>query len=140
MKKKNKQKLVYVAMSIDLVHPGHLNVINTARKLGKVIIGLLTDRAIASYKRIPVMKYSDRKKVVFAIKGVSKVIKQKTHDYVPNLKKIKPDYVIHGDDWRVGVQKKIIKKVINCLKKWKGKLIEIPYTKGISSTILISRL
>ena len=133
----SQKKSVYVAMSIDLVHPGHLNIINEASKYGEVIIGLLTDKAIASYKRVPLMEYKDRYKVVSAIKNVSKVIKQSTHDYSPNLRKLKPNYVIHGDDWKYGVQRNIRSKVIKELKKWNGKLIEIPYTKGISSTKLI---
>ena len=133
----SQKKSVYVAMSIDLVHPGHLNIINEASKYGEVIIGLLTDKAIASYKRVPLMEYKDRYKVVSAIKNVSKVIKQSTHDYSPNLRKLKPNYVIHGDDWKYGVQRNIRTKVIKELKKWNGKLIEIPYTKGISSTKLI---
>ncbi len=133
----NQKKIVYVAMSIDLVHPGHLNIINQANKLGEVVIGLLTDKAIASYKRVPIMEYEDRYKVVSSIKNVSKVIKQNTHDYTENLKKLKPDFVVHGDDWKHGVQKKIRAKVIKELKKWNGKLVEIPYTKGISTTKLI---
>ncbi len=130
-------KTVYVAMSIDLVHTGHLNIINHASKLGKVIVGLLTDKAIASYKRVPFMEYDERLKIVSALKKVSKVIKQNTHDYTENLRKIKPDFVVHGDDWKEGVQKNIRQKVIKELKKWDGKLVEIPYTKGISSTKLI---
>ena len=133
----SQKKIVYVAMSIDLVHPGHLNIINEASKLGEVIIGLLTDKAIASFKRVPIMEYKDRFKVVSALKNVSKVMPQNTHDYRPNLRKIKPTYVIHGDDWKSGVQKKIRTNVINELKKWNGKLVEIPYTKGISTTKLI---
>ena len=133
----SEKKTVYVAMSIDLVHPGHLNIINEASKYGTVIVGLLTDQAIASYKRVPIMEYKDRYKVVSAIKNVSKVIKQNTHDYSPNLRKLKPNYVLHGDDWKYGVQKNVRAKVIKELKKWNGKLIEVPYTKGISSTKLI---
>ncbi len=133
----SQKKTVYVAMSIDLVHPGHLNIINEASKYGTVIVGLLTDQAIGSYKRVPIMEYKDRYKVVSAIKNVSKVIEQNTHDYSPNLRKLKPNYVLHGDDWKYGVQRNVRAKVIKELKKWNGKLIEIPYTKGISSTKLI---
>jgi phosphoenolpyruvate mutase len=132
-----KNKTVYVAMSIDIVHPGHLNIINHAKKLGNVIIGLLTDKAIATYKRVPRMEYKDRYKVVSSIKNVSKVIEQDTHDYTNNLRKLRPNFVVHGDDWKNGIQKHIRSKVIKELKKWNGKLIEIPYTKGISSTKLI---
>ena len=133
-----KSKTVYVAMSADLVHPGHLNIINRASKLGNLIIGLLTDSAIASYKRVPVMEYKDRFKIISSIKGVSNVIKQETHDYTNNLKKIKPDFVVHGDDWKQGIQSNVRNKVIKELKKWGGKLVEFPYTKGISSSKLIS--
>ena len=133
-----KSKTVYVAMSADLVHPGHLNIINRASKLGNLIIGLLTDSAIASYKRVPVMEYKDRFKIISSIKGVSNVIKQETHDYTNNLKKIKPDFVVHGDDWKQGVQLDVRNKVVKELKKWGGKLVEFPYSKGISSSKLIS--
>lgn len=132
----NNNKIVYVAMSVDLVHVGHLNIINVAKSYGKVIVGLLTDRAIASYKRIPFTEYKDRFRVISSIKGVHKVIQQSTHDYVPNLIKLKPDFVIHGDDWKQGPQKKIRDDVIKVLKNWGGKLVEPNYTVGISSTKL----
>lgn len=129
-------KKVYVGMSADLVHPGHLNIIEEAKKLGEVTVGLLTDQAISSYKRLPYMEYEYRKKVVESIKGVSEVIPQNTLDYSPNLKKLKPDYVVHGDDWKEGVQKKTRDAVIDTLSEWGGELVEVPYTKGISSTQL----
>ena len=137
---RRKTKKVYVAMSADLIHPGHLNIIKEATKLGDVIIGLLTDEAIASYKRLPYMSYEQRKIVMENIKGVSKVIPQKTHDYRPNLKKLKPDFVVHGDDWCTGVQKEARRQVIDTLKKWEGKLIEIKYTSEISSSGLNNAL
>jgi phosphoenolpyruvate phosphomutase / 2-hydroxyethylphosphonate cytidylyltransferase len=131
------KKIVYVAMSADLIHPGHLNIINRASKFGNVTIGLLTDKAIKSYKRETVMKYKDRFLVISSIKNVNKVIKQDTLDYTYNLRKIKPNFVVHGDDWKKGIQSITRKKVIIELKKWGGKLIEIKYTKRISSTKLI---
>jgi phosphoenolpyruvate phosphomutase len=130
------KKTVYVGMSADLVHPGHLNIIQEAKKLGEVIVGLLTDEAIASYKRLPHMEFEYRKQIVENIKGVCEVIPQSTLDYRPNLKKICPDYVVHGDDWKEGIQKKTREQVIETLKEWGGELIEVPYTKGISSTLL----
>ncbi|UCH93929.1 MAG: phosphoenolpyruvate mutase [Candidatus Aminicenantes bacterium] len=129
-------KKVYVAMSADLIHPGHLNIINQARKLGDVIIGLLTDQAIASYKRLPALTYEQRKMIVENIKGVAQVVPQHTLDYVPNLREIKPDFVVHGDDWRTGVQKETRQRVIEALKEWGGQLVEPQYTPGISSTKL----
>ena len=125
-------------MSADLIHPGHLNIINRASKLGDLIIGLLTDKAIASYKRVPVMEYENRLKIISSLKGVSKVIKQDTHDYTFNLRKLKPDFVVHGDDWKQGIQLNVRNAVIKELKKWGGKLVEFPYTQGISSSKLIS--
>ncbi|HQJ60622.1 MAG TPA: adenylyltransferase/cytidyltransferase family protein, partial [bacterium] len=129
-------KKVYVAMSADLIHPGHLNIIEEARKYGDVLIGLLTDRAIASYKRLPYMTFDQRKKVIENIKGVAEVVPQETLDYVPNLEKYKPDFVVHGDDWKTGVQKEVRQKVIDALAKWGGELIEPTYTPGVSSTEL----
>ena len=97
-------------------------------------VGLLTDQAIASYKNIPYLDYEKRKVVLENIKYVKKVIPQKTLDYVQNLELIRPDYVVHGDDWKSGVQKETRKRVIKTLKKWSGKLIEPKYTKNISSS------
>jgi phosphoenolpyruvate phosphomutase len=134
------KNIVYVGMSADLIHPGHLNIIKKASMLGEVIIGLLTDKAIAGYKRLPYLTYEQRKTIIENIKGVKEVIPQDSLDYVPNLKKIKPNYVVHGDDWKKGVQKETREKVINVLKEWGGKLVEVPYTKGISSSYLNARI
>lgn len=123
-------------MSADLVHPGHLNIIKTAVQYGEVTIGLLTDEAIASYKRIPYMSFEQRKEVVENIKGVTHVVAQTTLDYVPNLRELQPDFVVHGDDWKEGVQRETRQRVIDTLSEWGGQLIEVPYTKGISSTQL----
>lgn len=129
-------KTVYVGMSADLVHPGHLNVLKKAQELGEVTVGLLTDEAIASYKRVPFMEFEQRQQVIENIKGVSRVIPQTTLDYVPNLEAMKPDYVVHGDDWKNGVQRQTRQRVIDTLAQWGGELVEVPYTKGISSTQL----
>ncbi len=129
-------KQVYVAMSADIVHPGHLNIIEKAREVGEVTIGLLTDKAIASYKRLPFLNFEQRQLVVSNIKGVKRVVPQETLDYVPNLRKYKPDYVVHGDDWRTGVQKEVRQRVIDALSEWGGELVEFEYTPGINSTML----
>jgi len=133
-------KKVYVGMSADLVHPGHLNIIKQAQKYGDVIVGLLTDKAIASYKRLPYMSFDQRKIVIENIKGVSMVVAQDTLDYTSNLKKLKPAYVVHGTDWKSGVQQATRQKVLDALSEWGGRLIEVPYTEGISSTALIKTL
>lgn len=127
-------KKVYIAMSADIIHSGHISIINEGAKLGEVYIGLLTDEAIASYKRLPVLDYESRKKIFENIKGVKEVIPQKTLDYTDNLMALKPDYVVHGDDWRSGVQRNVRQKVIDTLKIWGGELIEVPYTKDVSCT------
>jgi phosphoenolpyruvate phosphomutase len=127
-------------MSADLVHPGHLNILNKAAELGEVTVGLLTDEAIASYKRLPHMTFEQRKLVISNIRSVSRVVPQETLDYTANLERLKPDVVVHGDDWRDGVQAKTRQKVIDTLSQWGGKLVEIPYTQGISSTALHASL
>lgn len=129
-------KKVYVGMSADIIHPGHINILKEAAKLGEVIVGLLTDEAIASYKRLPFLTFEQRKEVIGNIKWVSRVIKQETLDYTDCLRLEKPDFVVHGDDWKSGVQSQTRTKVIKVLAEWGGELVEIPYTKGISSTKL----
>ena len=129
-------KTVYVGMSADLIHTGHLNIIRNAEKLGKVIVGVLTDEAIASYKRLPYLNFEQRAAIVSSIKGVAEVVPQRTLDYVPNLRELKPDFVVHGDDWKTGVQAATRQRIIEVLKEWNGELVEIPYTQGISSTVL----
>lgn len=134
-----KNKIVYIAMSADVIHSGHINIIEEGAKLGDVIIGLLTDEAIATYKRLPILDFETRKKIFENIKNVKKVVKQETLDYTTNLEELKPDYVVHGDDWKQGVQTLVREKVIDTLKEWGGELVEVPYTKGISSTDLASQ-
>ena len=126
---KNK-KLVYIGMSADLIHQGHLNIIREGLKWGEVIIGLLTDKAIAGYKRLPLIAFNERKLIVENLKGVEKVVPQNTLDYVPNLKELKPDFVVHGDDWKTGIQKEVRQRVIDTLVEWGGELVEPKYTEG----------
>ena len=125
-------------MSADLIHQGHLNIISEGLKLGKVIIGLLTDEAISGYKRLPLIAFNERKLIVENLKGVEKVVPQNSLDYVPNLRDLKPDFVVHGDDWKTGVQKEVRQRVIDTLVEWGGELVEPKYTEGISSTDLIN--
>jgi phosphoenolpyruvate phosphomutase / 2-hydroxyethylphosphonate cytidylyltransferase len=134
------KKIVYVGLSVDIIHEGHINILKTAYKFGDVIVGLLTDEAIASYKNIPYLNYERRKIIVQNIRYVKKVIPQNTLSYIPNLNLIKPDYVVHGDDWKKGVQKQTRLDVIKTLKKWSGKLIEPTYTKNISSTLIKKKI
>lgn len=133
-------KKVYVGMSTDIVHHGHIKIIEKARELGDVTIGLLTDEAIATYKRPPLLTFDQRKRIIENIVGVNMVIPQQTLDYVPNLKRIKPDYVVHGTDWKNGTQKNIRERVVQTLKEWGGEVIEPEYTIDISSTELNNRI
>ena len=134
------RKKVYVGLAVDIIHEGHINILKTANKYGDVIVGLLTDEAIASYKNIPHLNYKRRKIIIQNIKYVKKVIPQTTLSYVHNLNLIKPDFVVHGDDWKNGVQKYARQNVIKTLKKWSGKLIEPKYTKNISSTAIKNKI
>ena len=125
-------KTVYLAMSTDLFHSAHINVINEAAKHGKVIVGIITDEAIATYKRPPILNTEERMQIVANFKNVDSVVVQESLSYAENLIKIRPDYVIHGDDWRTGIQQRIRDEVVETLKAWGGELIEIPYNQNMS--------
>lgn len=126
-------KTIYIAMSADLITPDHVALIKEARKRGEVVIGLLTDRAVAGYQRLPAMPYEERKIVLESIVGVKAVVPQETLDYVPNLLKIKPDYVLHRDDWNTGVPRVSRQRVIDTLQPWGGELVEPDGSEGIAS-------
>ncbi len=127
------KKTVYLSLSADNLHHGHINVINKASSLGNLTIGLLTEEAILSKKRLPLLTFEQRKKIIKNIKGVKKVIPQKEWDDTINIKKIKPDIVVHGDDWKFGIEKDLRNKVIKCLKSIGGKLVEVPHAKDAHS-------
>ncbi|MDF2544787.1 MAG: phosphoenolpyruvate phosphomutase, partial [Herbinix sp.] len=125
-------KKVYIAISADILHHGHINLINKASEYGELIVGVLTDEAVASYKRYPILSYEERIGIISNIKGVQQVVPQTSIDYVENLEKFRPDYVVHGDDWIDSIQSKVRARVIETLALWGGELIEIPYTQGVS--------
>lgn len=129
-------KTVYIGMTADIMHPGLIHIIHEATKYGNVMIGLLTDKAIAYHKRLPYLTYEQRKEIVENIKGVSIVVPQEEWSYVDNLKKYKPDFIIHGDDWQDGPLKEIREQVYEIMNEQGGKVIEVPYTKGINSSSL----
>jgi len=129
-------KSVYLGITGDIIHPGIINIINEGAKYGDLIIGLLTDSAIVTHKRLPYLTYEQRKQVVENIKGVFKVVPQEEWSYVENLKKYKPDFMIHGDDWKSNYLSAIREECFKVMKEWGGKVIEIPYTQGINSTAL----
>jgi len=129
-------KTVYLGMVGDIMHPGLINIINEGAKYGDVMIGLFTDKAIATHSRLPYLTYEQRKNVIENIKGVSSIVPQDEWSYVPNLLKYKPDYIIHGDDWQYNSMKYIRDEVFKVMESLGGEVIEIPYTKGISSSKL----
>lgn len=121
-------RTVYMCFSTDILHSGHIAIIRKAEKLGKLIIGVLSDEAVASYKRFPLISFAERKEMLENIKGIHKVVEQKTLSYAENLRKYKPDIVVHGDDWQVGFQKPVRDEVVGILATYGGKLVEYPYT------------
>ena len=120
-------RTVYMSFSTDIIHGGHIRIIKKAQKLGKLIVGVLSDEAVAGYKRFPLVPASERMVMFENIAGVYRVVEQKTLSYRENLEKLKPDYVVHGDDWVTGFQKPVRDEVVSILATYGGKLIEYPY-------------
>jgi len=133
-------KKVYVGMTVDVLHHGHINILEHARQYGEVTVGLLTDAAIAEYKRLPYLNYEQRKKIIQNIAGVHQVIPQDEWDYSPNIKRFRPDFMIHGTDWLEGPFLKYRELALNALSECGGKLVEVPYTEGVSSSSMLDDL
>ena len=121
-------RTVYMSFSTDIIHGGHIEIIRKAEQLGKLIIGVLSDEAVASYKRLPLVPASERKRLFENIAGVWKVVDQQTLSYRENLEKLRPDIVVHGDDWCTGFQKPIRDEVVSVLAGYGGRLVEYPYS------------
>ena len=122
-------RTVYMCFSTDMIHSGHIAIIRKAEKLGKLIVGVLSDEAVASYKRFPLMPFEERKATFENIRGVSAVVEQKTLSYADVIRELKPAYVVHGDDWKEGFQKPIRDEVVSLLAEYGGQLVEFPYSK-----------
>ena len=122
-------RTVYMCFSTDMIHGGHIAIIKKAQKLGKLIIGVLSDEAVASYKRFPLMPYAERKSLVENINGVTRVVEQRELSYAENIRALRPTYVVHGDDWREGFQKPIRDEVVELLAEYGGRLVEFPYSR-----------
>ena len=127
--KEVENRMVYMCFSTDMLHSGHIAIIRKAARLGRLVIGVLSDEAVISYKRYPLLPYTERKVLFENIRGVSRVVEQKTLSYRENLEKYKPDYVVHGDDWVSGFQKPVREEVLEILKAYGGKLVEFPYSR-----------
>lgn len=123
------KRTVYMCFSTDMIHSGHIAIIRRAEKLGKLIIGVLSDEAVVSYKRFPLLPFEERKTMFENIAGVYKVVEQKTLSYKENLEKFQPTYVVHGDDWITGFQRPIRDEVCSVLASYGGQLVEYPYSK-----------
>jgi phosphoenolpyruvate phosphomutase len=123
-----KEKTVFMSFSTDLIHAGHTRIIQRAAELGTLTIGALTDEAIAGYKRFPLLTLSERMEILRSINGVSQVIVQSTLAGEQTLRQLKPDYVVHGDDWRKGPQATVREKIRELIKEWGGELVEFPYS------------
>lgn len=136
MKKRTKKniKTVYVPLAVDFLHSGHINILKRSSKYGKVIVGLLTDEAIAEYKKIPSISYEERFKTISGIKFVDQIIKQEKSNYKDIIKKYKPNFFAHGNDWKNGPMKNIRNQVYKEMRSIGGKVLEFPYTKKISSS------
>ena len=128
---------VYVGMTADVLHHGHINVLEQARQLGDVIIGLLTDEAVSKKKRLPALTFSQRKKILENLVGVVEVVPQESWDYSENLAKYKPEFMVHGDDWVEGPESKIRRRCLGVLESYGGQLVEVEYTRGVSSGALV---
>ena len=128
--KEIESRTVYMSFSTDMIHGGHISIIKKAQRLGKLIVGVLSDEAVASFKRFPLVPVSERKVMFENIAGVFKVVVQKTLSYKENLEKYHPDYVVHGDDWVTGFQKPIRDEVVTILATYGGKLVEYPYSNN----------
>ena len=126
--KEIESRTVYMCFSTDIIHGGHIAIIRKAQKLGRLIIGVLSDEAVASYKRLPLVPATERKRLFENIAGVYKVVDQNTLSYKDNLKTLKPSIVVHGDDWCTGFQKPIRDEVVSILASYGGKLVEFPYS------------
>jgi phosphoenolpyruvate phosphomutase len=120
-------RTVYLCFSTDIIHSGHIAIIRKARKLGRLIVGVLSDEAIASYRRPPLVSLEDRLTLFRNIKGIESVIVQNTLSYADTLRKLKPAFVVHGDNWRDGVQRPVRDEVTNVLAEYGGRLVEFPY-------------
>ena len=135
-----KNKIIYVPLAVDLLHSAHINILKTAKKYGTVVVGLMTDKAISEYKKVPILDYKERFEILSGIKFIDRIVEQNNWDYSENIKRYKPNYFIHGDDWKIGIQKNQRDKVIRTLKRYKGKLIEVAFDNNISSTDIKNKI
>lgn len=133
-------KTVYMCFSTDIIHSGHINIIQKAARLGRVIAGVLCDRCVAIYEKYPLLPERERVKILENITGIDRVVVQNDIYYDEVIRELRPDYVVHGDNWRTGYQKPVRERVIETLKEWGGELVEFPYTSNETLAIISQSL
>ena len=137
--KEIENRTVYMGFGTDIIHSGHIKIIKRAQRLGKLIIGVLSDEAVSGYKRIPLLSFDERKELLSNITGVYKIVEQKTLSYRENLERYRPNFVVHGDDWRTGFLKPVRAEVIEMLASYGGQLVEFPYSNEKKYKLLNER-
>ncbi len=129
-----------MCISTDILQAGHINIIQKAAELGEVTVGVLCDECVSLYEKYPIIPLEERMKIIKSIKGVNDVIVQNDIYYDENLRKLHPDYVIHGDNWNKGYLKKVKERAINQLAEWGGEVVEVPYYKNADMEIFTSSM
>ena len=122
------KKTVFMSIGADVIHGGHIEIIHRAAELGELTVGVLTDEVVASYKRHPLLTCEERMKIASGLKGVAHVVQQDDIGYAAPLRALRPDYVVHGDDWREGFQKPVREECLRLLAEYGGELVEFPYS------------
>lgn len=120
-------RIVYMCFATDIIHSGHISILRKAKRLGKVVVGVLSDEAVKTYRRSNIVPFEERKTLLENLRAVSAVVEQKTLSYATVLKELKPDFVVHGDNWKTGIQEKVREEVIEILASYGGRLVEFPY-------------
>ena len=134
------KKIVYMVMTTEILHHAHINIMQKAAELGELVIGVYSDKALIKLNRVPIMGEESRKVVFGTIKGVSRVVLQEDVSYEHNLRMLKPDYVLHGDNWKTSHLSLVRQNVIDVLSEWGGELIEFPYTEDVAIDRLYSKI
>lgn len=129
---------VYIGMTVDVLHHGHINLIRKGAEYGDVVIGLNTDRAVANHKRLPYLTWEQRREIINSINGVKTVVPQETWSYADNIRQYRPDYLVHGDDWCTGPEQRLRHEALEALGEYGGQLIEVPYTSGVSTGAILA--
>jgi len=135
-----KKPIVFVPMAADIIHHGHIRILKKAYNYGTTIVGLMTDSGIKTYKKPPILSFKERKEIIMSIKYVDYIVPLHGLIYFEIAKKLELDYFVHGSDWKNGPQKIARQQLIKLSKKIGMKVIDVPYTKNISSSVIKKKL